>query len=282
MAPTAAAADRDGHEPTIRLQLVEDDRGSLPKGLAEEWSGAPPRFTVRFGQLLESTADVADGTIEGWVCASLLREQPETAGRLLVEGPLAAVRSGHGWQVVHGATVIGSAGAVVIRGASDSGKSTLAAAACRAGLEILGDESLLAGRPSHEEIVATVREVLVRPTVGEMLGLEGEPVVTSGGESKLRLALPPLPVSKRSSVHAATVLLGDKDRTGGARLTPLEAGELETGFSAGEIPQERWYGASPEPLARHWARRPAYRLDGSVDLEGAVALLGRLARGESV
>jgi len=280
--PVAATPATGGHEDglTIRLHLVEDGRAPLPDGLSEHWSGAPPLFSVRYGQLLETTVDVEHAVIDGWVCTSLLDELPETAARLLVEAPLAAVRAGHGWQVVHAATVVGPAGAVVIRGASDSGKSTLAAAAWAAGLEILGDESILVRQPAHDEVVASVREVLVRPSTAQALGLDGDLVSTTVGEPKLRLALPPIPASRRASVHVATVLLGKRDRAGGARMASLEPGELVAGFSAGEIPQERWYG-SPEPLVRDWARRPAYRLDGTVDLEGAVTRVGRLSRGES-
>ncbi len=207
-------------------------------------------------------------------------ESPETTGRLLVEAPLAAVRAGHGWQVVHAATVVGPSGVVAIRGASDAGKSTLAAAAWAAGLETLGDESLLVRRSAHEEVVASVREVLVRPWTAAALDLDGDPFVTPGGEPKLRLRLRPIPVSGRSGVHAATVLLGAIERPGGARMVPLTPREFIAGFGAGAIPQELWYG-SPESLVRDWAKRPAYRLEGAADLDGAVDLLGRLSRGES-
>ena len=260
---------------TIRLRLVEDNLSDLPDSLQEHWSGAPPRFTVRVGDHLETTIDVGKAVIDGWVSENLLDALPETAARLLIEAPLATVRAGGGWQVVHAATVVGPRGAVVIRGASDSGKSTLAAAAWKAGLEVLGDESVLVRQTDHHELVAAVREVLVRSETADMLNLDGDRIVTTGGEPKLRLKLPPIEASRRSATHAATVFLGDRSQPGGARLTPLSPGAFEAGFDTAEIPQERWYG-SPEPLVRDWALRPAYRLDGAVDLDGAVALIGRL------
>ena len=219
--------------------------------------------------------------IDGWVCRSLFDESPETVGRLLVEAPLATVRAGNGWQVVHAATLAGMGGAVIIRGAADSGKSTLAAAAWKAGIETLGDESILVRRPTHDEVTASVREVLLHPWTAETLGLSGVTELTRDGEPKLRVMMRPIPASQRSAIHAATVLLGATDRPSGARMVPLEPKEFSAGFQAGEIPQERWYG-SLGPLVRDWARRPAYRLDGAVDLEGALALLGRLCRGESL
>lgn len=267
-------------ELTIRLHLVEDDRPAPSGDCFERWSGVHPRFTVRLGHRLEVMVDIDAAVIDGWVFASLLDTSPETAGRLLVEAPLAAVRAGHGWQVVHAATVVGPGGVVAIRGASDAGKSTLAAAAWRAGLETLGDESILVRRPVHEEIVASVREILVRPWTAEALDLEGDPFVTPDGEPKLRLRLPPIPAAGRTGVHAATVLLGAIKRPGGARMVSLTPEEFVGEFGAGAIPQEHWYG-SPELLVRDWANRPAYRLEGAADLDGAVDLLGRLSRGES-
>lgn len=276
------AADHapDGGELSIRLRVVEDEGAPISETPEERWTGLPQLLTVRYGSLLEATVDVERAVIDGWARRHIVHERPDITGRLLIEAPLAAVRARHGWQVVHAATVVGPEGAVVIRGSSDGGKSTLAAAAWKAGLGILGDESVLVSGPSHRELVASVREVLIRPSMAEALSLEGDPVTTAEGEVKVRLPLPPIPVGDRSSVHAATVLLGEKDRPGGARAVPLGPGELEAGFAAGEIPQERWYG-SPERLARDWARRPAYRLDGTVDLDGAVAVLGRLCRGEA-
>ena len=241
----------------------------------------PPAFHRSSREQLETIVDVAGAMIDGWVCRSLFDESPETVGRLLVEAPLATVRAGNGWQVVHAATLAGMGGAVIIRGAADSGKSTLAAAAWKAGIETLGDESILVRRPTHDEVTASVREVLLHPWTAETLGLSGVTELTRDGEPKLRVMMRPIPASQRSAIHAATVLLGATDRPSGARMVPLEPKEFSAGFQAGEIPQERWYG-SLGPLVRDWARRPAYRLDGAVDLEGALALLGRLCRGESL
>ena len=110
---------------------------------------------------------------------------------------------------------------------------------------------------------------------------DGEPANAADGEPKVRVPLDPIPVEKRSSLHVATVLLGEMNASSRARVAALAPEELEAGFSAGAIPQESWYGPLA-PLVRDWARRPAYRLDGAADLDGAVAVLGRLCRGETV
>lgn len=275
----SAGDDRDNGL-TIRLRLVEDDLCELPESLEEHWSGTPTRLTVRVGDHLETTIDVGNAVIDGWVSESLLDRLPETAARLLLEAPLATARAGRGWQVVHAATVVGPSGAAVIRGASGSGKSTLAAAAWKAGLEVLGDESVLVRQPGHHALVASVREVLVRPETAEMLDLEGDRIVTNGGEPKLRLILHQIEAARRSATHAATVFLGDRSQPGGARSTPLSPEAFKAGFDDAAIPQERWYG-SPKPLVDDWARRPAFRLDGAIDLDGAIALLRHLCHGET-
>jgi len=264
----------------IRLRLAKRDPPDLPDNLQEHWSGTPAHLTVRIDNHLETTIDVRRARIDGWVSERLLEGLPETAARLLIEAPLATARAGHGWQAVHAATVVGPRGAVVIRGASGRGKSTLAAAAWKTGLEVLGDESVLAQIPGHRDLVASVREVLIRTETAVMLDLDGDRSVTTAGESKLRLRLPPIEASRRSATHTATVFLGDRDRPGGARLTPIEPRGFQAQFDTAEIPQESWYGSS-KPLVDHWARRPSFRLDGATDLDGALALLRRLCHGET-
>ena len=264
----------------IRLRLAKHDIPDFPDSLREHWSGTPNRLTVQVENHLETTIDVRRARIDGWVSERLLDKLPETAARLLIEAPLATARAGHGWQAVHAATVVGPQGAVVIRGASGRGKSTLAAGAWKAGLEVLGDESVLAQAPGHRDLVASVREVLIRAETAAMLDLDGDRIVTTTGDSKLRLRLRPIEASRRSATHAATVFLGDRDRPGGARLTPIDSREFQAEFDAAEIPQERWYG-SPQPLVDHWSSRPAYRLDGATDLGGAIALLHRICHGET-
>jgi hypothetical protein len=277
----ALAVDEDGpcrdgeRTPTLRLRVIEQPEEPLNGPHSEQWTGEAPRFTVRFGGQLEASIDVENATVNGWVADSFIDNHPETAARLLVEAPVATVRAANGWQIVHAATLVGSAGAVVVRAGSDGGKSTIAAAAVRSGVDVLGDESVLVRRPFFDDVVASVREVLVRPQTATALGLDGEPTVT--GEVKLRLELPPISSERRHARHVATVLLGDRNQPGGARLTSLAGDRLAAAFPDGAIPQERLFG-SPDLLVRAWSRRPVYRLDGAVDLDGAVRLLDRLCR----
>lgn len=263
---------------TIRLRIRDQPEMPVPSGLCEQWTGRRPRFKVRLGEHLAAAIDVERSVIDGWLSMAFLNSAPGAAARLLVEAPLAAIRAAHGWQVIHAATVVGAAGAVVIRGCADSGKSTLAAAAWQAGLEVLGDESVLVRRTGHTEVVAAVREILIHPSTRDMLGIDAEPFTTPMGEAKYRVPLEAVLPQERRAHHLATVIIGDRDCRGGARLEPIGESEFLTGFAEGEIPQERWY-RSPEPLIRTWVRRPTLRLDGAGDLEGAIALIERLARG---
>jgi len=178
--------------------------------------------------------------------------------------------------VAHAGTVVGPAGAVVIRGPSGAGKSTLVAAAQRAGFGVLGDDTLLVARDDVDELAASVRDVTVLPDAARLLGIEA---VTSpagvGGEQKRRLDLfsTSTPAVRRAR-RVTTVLLGERDR-GPAHLVPLATSQFVAAFRTGEVVQERWVG-DPDLLAQSWGERGAYRLDGAADLSGALRLLRQL------
>jgi hypothetical protein len=73
------------------------------------------------------------------------------------------------------------------------------------------------------------------------------------------------------------VLLGARS-PGPARLAPLDGEAFVEAFRAGEIPQER-IGFDPVEIARRWAGRSTWRLDGAEDLGGAVELLRIILHG---
>lgn len=270
----APAANRRDDAVVFRLAERRAPDGSDPATANERWEVEGTTARVRLGDHVNAAVDVAAARVDGWASTHLLASAPATAARLLLEAPAAFALASRSWQVLHAAAVVGPAGAVVVRGPNDAGKSTTIAAAWLHGLQVLGDESVLAARDDPGHLAVTVREVLVCPAAARLLGLDGAmATVVSGGDLKYRLDLGKLPRPEdREAVHVATVLLGDRDRPGGARLDPLGEEEFLADFGRSEIPQERWFG-DPEPVARDWARRPAFRLDGASDLDGAVVLL---------
>ena len=171
---------------------------------------------------------------------------------------------------------MGPKGAVVVRGGSGAGKSTLVAAAHAAGLEVLGDESLLVSRADPNELAASVRDLTLLEDSVELLGLRSRTgAAFSGGEEKRRVDLF---VSSRPEVRAgrrvSTLLLGPRV-PGPARLVALSPSEFLEEFARGEIPEER-IDDGAGAIAQAWAIAGGSRLDGASDLQGAVALLKNL------
>ena len=195
--------------------------------------------------------------------------------RTLLEAPAAVLLARRGWRALHAGAVAGPKGAVVVRGGSGAGKSTLVAAAHAAGLDVLGDESLLVSRADPDALASSVRELTLLEDSTALLGLETrtEPAF-SGGEKKRRVDLftssrPGARVARR----AATLLLGPRT-PGPARIVSLSPPEFLEEFAKGEVPQEDVDGGAGA-TARAWAGAGA-RLDGASDLRGAVALLKAL------
>jgi hypothetical protein len=228
---------------------------------------------------LELTVRPHERTAEGWVARGLLSSRPGLVTRLLLEAPVTAMKM-VGQQLLHAGAVVGPAGAVVVRGAAGAGKSTLVAACWKAGLGLLGDESLLVDRGDPDLLEATLRDLALTEGSARLLGLEAstEPAF-SGGERKRRLPLlATASPSDRTARRAATILLGPR-QPGPASLVPISGRPFLEVFAAGEIPQERFHGGVPDATASAWDGRGTFLLSGASDLEGAVRLVAELAGG---
>jgi hypothetical protein len=225
------------------------------------------------GDDLYARIECVRGAFVGRVAARLVADQPSLVARLLLETPAAALLARRGYCVLHAGVVTGPGGAVIIRGSAGAGKSTLVAAAHRWGMETLGDESVLAERTDPDDLLAAVRDITVLPDARRLLGLNDALTAPAGGtEGKRRIDLfsSSTPAVRRAR-RVATVLLGSRNG-GPARLEPLTLEASLHEFRRGEIAQEQWSG-TPQLVAEHWSRSGAYRLSGTADLAGAVALL---------
>jgi hypothetical protein len=191
--------------------------------------------------------------------------------RTLLEAPAAVLLGRRGWQVLHAGAVEGPRGAAVVRGPSGAGKSTLVAAAHRAGLGVLGDESVFVSRRDPDALAASVRDLALREDSARLLRIfdATEPAFT-GREVKRRVDLfDGCAPRDRRARRTAAVLLGPRE-PGPARLTPLKGVAFLDAFRAGTIPQER--PGDPDAVARAWAA-DGWLLSGASDLDGAVRLL---------
>ncbi|HYN43752.1 MAG TPA: hypothetical protein VE129_18385 [Thermoanaerobaculia bacterium] len=254
--------------------------GPAPGPLPERdlaWEQGEKRYVASVSNVLVARIDPGRSRMDAEVTDGLLDAVPSFAARTLLEAPTAVLLCHRGFAALHAGAVVGPRGAVVLRGAAGAGKSTLVAAAWRAGFGVLADESLLVSRADSGQLAASVRDLTVLPDSERLLGLEG---VTedafAGGEAKRRIDLtrdstPEMRVARR----AATLLLGVRS-PGPARLVALGREEFLEAFREGEIPQEN-LGGDSGAVAEAWAGRESWRLDGAIDLEGAVSILRRLA-----
>jgi hypothetical protein len=250
------------------------DAAAPQQALQERWRVGRDDAELSLGDdHLHARIECARGRFVGRVSAGLVADQPALVARLMLETPAAALLARRGYCVLHAGVVTGPAGAVVIRGSAGSGKSTLVAAAYRAGLGVLGDESVLAARSDPDDLLAAVRDVTLLPDARRFLGLDDVLTAPAGGtEDKRRLDLfPSSTPAVRRARRVATVLLGSRNG-GPARLEPLAPDACLREFHRGEIAQEQWSG-TPEHIAEHWSGSCAYRLSGAADLVAAVALL---------
>lgn len=274
--PAAEGPGRDGAIP-IRLLVRPGGAGdALPERLLA-WELTPSRYRESVPDLLEARIDLDEASVAGDVNDGLLRRDPAFVARALLESPAAILLGRRAFTPLHAGAVVGRRGAVVVRGGAGAGKSTLVAAALRDGLDVLGDESVLVSRADPDDLASAVRDLTLLPDAERLLGLEGRTVdAFAGGEAKRRVDLfrDSTPARRRAR-RTATLLLGPR-APGPARLVALPAdGFLET-FREGEVPQER-LGGDPDAVARAWAGRRSFRLDGAADLAGAVAILRELA-----
>jgi hypothetical protein len=277
-----ALRDKDGRygELVFELSVVPDSAEHPLADGCEQWTVTPQQINLDFAGSLHMRTEIARLRVTGDVTESLLTARPVDVARLLLETPSAELLARRGYVVVHAGTVVGPAGAVVIRGRSGAGKSTLVAAAFRAGFDVLGDETVLVARDDCDRLAATVRDVSVLPDMARLLGIEaGSHAARVGDRHKRRIDLFSASTpAARSARRVTTVLLGERDRLP-AQLVPLAAAQFVAAFRTAEIVQERWAG-DPDLLASTWGERGGYRLDGAADLSGALRLLGQLTDGK--
>lgn len=275
---SVAAPSANGRQPiTIRVGVTLRE-SAAGKSEGESWTVTKRDAVVVIPDKLRTCVRFASSCVEAEVSRELLRADPSTVARLILEAPVAELLARRGWYVIHGAAVVNRGRGVVVRGRSGAGKSTLVAACWKRGLGILGDESILVGRADTDALSAAVREMAVLPDSAALVGFDttASPAATRGSKYHVHLFDDSTP-THRIARRMATVLLGSRDRTP-ARLVPLDPETFTGAFLEAEIEQERWAG-DPDFVAAAWSARRCYRLEGTADLEGAVSSIQQLLSG---
>lgn len=274
---TGAARTRAPIRLKLRVGPRKHDALLAPRQhLIESWTVARDGAVLRLGGQLDVKADIGAATIEGRVSAALLDRDPGLVARLLLEVPVAILLQRRSYAAIHAAAIAGPQGAVVLRGAPGAGKSTLVAAAWLAGLEVLGDESVLVAREDSDELLAAVRDPTLEPETVRLLGIvDGLTPATERAGPKQRMNLfSSADPARRSQRRVATVILGPRTEVP-ARLDAIDAETFLREFRAGEIREERWGGHGLN-IEQKWSHSGAWRLSGAGDLGGAVKLLSEL------
>lgn len=285
--PQGAADTTEPAGAAIRIHVEVRDGGTPGRQIGDlperhlSWEHTPTEFRCGIPGLFTARIVLADATIAATAAAELFDfASAASAGpssgsiaRWLLEAPVAVLLARRGWRALHAGAVTGPKGAVVVRGGSGAGKSTLVAAAHAAGLEVLGDESLLVARGDPDALAASVRELTLRADSAALLGiLASTAPAFSGGEEKRRVELFDGSSSGTREARRVTTLLLGPRAPGPARLVPLQPAQFLLEFAVGEIPQEHVDGGAGS-VARAWAEAGGARLDGASDLAGAVSLL---------
>ena len=240
------------------------------------WAHEPAEFRCEVPGVLEVIIGIARARVDARIAASLSSSLASFLARTLLEAPAAVLLARRGWRALHAGAVKGPKGAVVVRGGSGAGKSTLVAAAHAAGLDVLGDESLLVSRADPDDLASSVRDLTLREDSAALLELLPQTESAfSGGEEKRRVDLFAFSRPEARAAHRTSTLLLGPRVPGPARLVPLSPPQFLEEFAKGEIPQEHVDGGAGD-IARAWADSGGIRLDGASDLQGAVALLKAL------
>jgi hypothetical protein len=251
------------------------------------WKHEAAEFRCEVPGVLDVRIDLAGARIRAVLAPglslSLSKKSPSPSlrsflARTLLEAPAAVLLARRGWRALHAGAVTGPNGAVVVRGDSGAGKSTLVAAAHAAGLDVLGDESLLVSRADPDDLASSVRELTLREDSAALLGLlsRTQPAF-SGGEEKRRVDLFANARPEARAAHRLTTLLLGPRAPGPARIVALSPDEFLEEFQKGEIPQEHVTDGSRD-VAHAWASTGGARLDGAQDLVGAIELLKSILR----
>jgi hypothetical protein len=264
-------------------------RNAAPATLEERlrWKHEAAEFRCEVPGVLEVRIDLAGAGIRAALAPGLSLSLSKKSSspslrsflaRTLLEAPVAVLLARRGWRALHAGAVTGPKGAVVVRGDSGAGKSTLVAAAHAAGLDVLGDESLLVSRADPDDLASSVRELTLREDSATLLRLLSRTrPAFSGGEEKRRVDLFANARPEARVAHRLTTLLLGPRTPGPARIVALSPEEFLEEFQKGEIPQEHVTDGSRD-LAHAWASAGGARLDGAQDLEGAIELLKGILR----
>jgi hypothetical protein len=157
--------------------------------------------------------------------------------------------------------------AMVFAGRSGAGKSSLALAACRAGLPLLSDDTIFVQTSPTFRLWSLPRAIHVFP--GDAPPGSGGAMRFRSGRWKRTLA----PTERRHMARLAVLFVLERGEE--VRLAPLSFGEAVQALTADPEPGYQFYGDGSVAAARALAANGAWRLTLSNDPQEAIALVMR-------
>jgi hypothetical protein len=218
-------------------------------------------------------ADRAAGFAFGYLSPAVVADPPRLRS-LYLEAALFFLLEGRGFVGVHGAAVALDGRALLLRGASGQGKTTLAYAAARRGFQAIAEEVVWIETEGGRWWGAPWVFHLLADACRLFPELEGVPLVRQpSGEHKLGIELEQVRAgSTAASARAGPLVMLERCAAGRSELVELDAAAARGAWLAGGAARERevpGYEAAVATLLRGGC----YRLRLGDDLDAAVDLL---------
>ena len=222
-----AVPDEDGPPPLLLRLFTEPDRVAVPVAFRTH----DATLLITGGPNDVASVDVAAGAALGFVGESTAADEPRVRRDFIEAMGLSMVAGGRGYVVVHAAGVVIGGRGVVLHGQAGAGKSTLAMACARRGLDVFAEDSVFCRTgPAGLELWGVPWTQRLLPDAAERFPeLRGfEPALQPNGEHKLQVDMDEVyPGRAVPMAPAGPVVLLRRGTSGPTRVVPVIGAEAD-------------------------------------------------------
>ncbi len=214
----------DGRPPLLLRLFVEPDRGAVPVAFRTH----DAVMLITGGPDDVASVDVAAGVGLGFVADSTAADEP-TVRRDFIEAMGLVMVTGRGYVVVHAAGVVIGGRGVTLFGPAGAGKSTLAMACARRGLDVFAEDAVFCRvGPTGVELWGMPWTQRLLPDAAERFPelRDYEPALQPNGEHKLVVDMDAVyPGRAVAMAPAGPVVVLQRGSSGPTRVVPVTASE---------------------------------------------------------